>query len=290
MNLLTSHKLLLLIVLPLSTSALRLLVSEQEDTSVLDPVFRTVSEQTNVIQMKHYSGIRIAAVGWKKTGTSSMHAAYDLLGMQPVGGVNGCKTPSCMHKYAGVEDAYACCNHGLVQAMKARYPADLVKFVLTERIPSKWRSSIDRWVHRKDKGERFMNMYGQLMGAKFGSEEFYEMYEQHNAFIKQLFADQPDRLLVLNLEEDDPVKNMQKFCKFVNIDPEDLPACNRPFPHQNANPALVRENNTWLNFDDDEHELDHYESQWATFDWMKWYESKGFELDRDIVFEADEAN
>merc|ERR1712087_528577 len=93
-----------------------------------------------------YSGIRIATVGWKKTGTTSMQQAYEALGIKPVGDQNKCQTPSCMDRYAGVEDAYVCCNHALVQAIKLRYAADHVKFVLTERDPSKWKASVDAWL------------------------------------------------------------------------------------------------------------------------------------------------
>lgn len=268
-----------------STSALRIAVSDPEYIIAPPefPIFDLTTSNTS-----NWEGTRIVAVGWKKTGTTSMRIAYNAMGLGPVGGVNKCKKPSCMRKFAAVEDAYACCNQGLVQVMKALYPGDKVKFVLTERTPQKWKASIDHWVNRPDKGNKFKKAYGKLMGAGYGTPEFYEKYEAHNAFIKDLFKDEPDRLLVLNLEDDDSVQNMKKLCDFVGVKG---PQCNTGFPHSNQNAyggyhqfSEAAEDGFWLNIDDVKDELDDFDEELATRDWIQWYADRGLSLSSNIIF------
>eukprot|EP00746_Dinoflagellata_sp_MGD_P149267 gnl/MRDRNA2_/MRDRNA2_81321_c0_seq1.p1 gnl/MRDRNA2_/MRDRNA2_81321_c0~~gnl/MRDRNA2_/MRDRNA2_81321_c0_seq1.p1 ORF type:complete len:355 (-),score=52.29 gnl/MRDRNA2_/MRDRNA2_81321_c0_seq1:60-1124(-) len=267
-----------------------------------------------------WKGVRIVCVGWKKTGTTAMNMAYRLLGMKPMGTVNKCSSPSCMTKFAGVEDSYACCNHDLVKVMKERYPSNKVKFVLTERAPHKWRKSVDAWIAHKEviykKGNKTGFQYGKLMGQDYGTPEFYEGYQKHNEFIKDLFKDDPDRLLVLNLEEGNSTENMQKFCKFVGF--EAHPACKKPFPRvgagKNCNSPqecramgrnerdISRASVTWnrqVNMarqslpdfdrhvsadDESEEQLENFDLELATRDWVKWYADRNIPLDSPIEF------
>eukprot|EP00746_Dinoflagellata_sp_MGD_P152228 gnl/MRDRNA2_/MRDRNA2_83523_c0_seq1.p1 gnl/MRDRNA2_/MRDRNA2_83523_c0~~gnl/MRDRNA2_/MRDRNA2_83523_c0_seq1.p1 ORF type:complete len:346 (+),score=44.94 gnl/MRDRNA2_/MRDRNA2_83523_c0_seq1:89-1126(+) len=261
-----------------------------------------------------WTGVRIVCVGWKKSGTTAMHVAYELLGMKPIASVGKCFKPSCMKKFAAAEDSYACCNHGLVEVMKERYPANHVKFVLTERKPEKWRKSVDSWVEHKEliyhKGHLTSSQYGSLMGQEFGTEEFYAGYQKHNEFIKDLFKDEPDRLLVLNLEEGNSTENMMKFCKFVGY--ESHPACNNPFPRVGASKqcnsaqeckemgrqerkdsktAIGMARNPLPNFDfhisaddESEEELESFDAELATRDWVKWYADRNIPLNSPIEF------
>merc|ERR1712118_376068 len=87
------------------------------------------------------------------------------------------------------------------------------------------------------------------MGAPWGSEQFFKNYEMHNEWVRKLFRDSPDRLLPLNLEDDDSIENMQKFCKFVGAN---ATVCSEPFPHENVNPNSKAHNFIdWDNIDDD---------------------------------------
>lgn len=228
---------------------------------------------------ENYQGPKIVCTGWKKTGTTSMGMFYKKFGLAPWHGVNSCKGPSCLKgKAKATEDAYTCCNHHLVQAMKKMYPADHVKFVHTERRPERWNKSVAAWIRRPDKGKHFAKMYGHLMQAKFGSKEFNENYERHNQFIRDLFKDQPDRLLILNLEDDDPIENTQKLCAFVGISNVTNRRCNQAFPHSNANRKKkhfskgqatldlgdLDSSDPWLNVDEYENELETFDLEAAT--------------------------
>lgn len=184
-----------------------------------------------------YTGVKIMCTGWKKTGTSSLKVAYRRLGMLPTAMVNSCSSPDCMDKYASAQDAYGCCNHHLVEAMKKRYSESELKFVHLERRPEAWRKSVDLWLNRPNQKkmdgvsvkDRMKAQYSHLMGAKYGTSKFYDQYEEHNKFIRNLFMDQPHRLLILNLQDDDPLENMKKFCEFVG-QPNHM-ACAETFPH-----------------------------------------------------------
>eukprot|EP00746_Dinoflagellata_sp_MGD_P009754 gnl/MRDRNA2_/MRDRNA2_119946_c0_seq1.p1 gnl/MRDRNA2_/MRDRNA2_119946_c0~~gnl/MRDRNA2_/MRDRNA2_119946_c0_seq1.p1 ORF type:complete len:268 (+),score=38.35 gnl/MRDRNA2_/MRDRNA2_119946_c0_seq1:77-880(+) len=173
-----------------------------------------------------YHGVKIMCTGWKKTGTSSVRAAYEVLGITPTAGCAKCRTPDCMQYYNSAEDARGCCDHSLVAEVKERYSPHQLKFVHLERRPERWRKTVDLWLNKKG---GFHKYYGKLMGVKYGTPEFYTSYEAHNAYIRNLFKDQPERLLILNLEDDDPVENMQKFCDFVGQ--SNHPACKQGFPY-----------------------------------------------------------
>jgi len=184
----------------------------------------------SLLQLKSNSwrGPKIVGAGWKKTGTSSLGAAYELLGIVPHAGARMCRNAECMNHFASAEDFPTCCDHGLIATMKDRYAPDKLKFVLTERDPASWRMSVNAWVQKHPWHKCW---YSDLMNATFGTEEFYLKYEAHNQYVKDLFKDTPDRFLVLRLMQDDGVENMQKFCLFVGVNNT---ICNQPFPHVNS--------------------------------------------------------
>lgn len=187
---------------------------------------------------KTYKGVKIMCTGWKKTGTSSLKVAYRKLGILPTAGVNECRSPSCMDHFASAQDAYGCCNHHLIAAMKKRYSDTELKFVHLERRPEAWRKSVDLWLNRPNQkrvdgvsnSEHMKAQYGKLMGATYGDSRFYELYTEHNKFIRDLFKDQPHRLLILNLQDDNGFENMKKFCEFVGQ--PNHTACTEVFPHR----------------------------------------------------------
>merc|ERR1719160_924334 len=115
--------------------------------------------------------------------------------------------------------------------MKKLYPADKVKFLHLVREPKSWNVSVNHWLQGPDKGPWWQARYSRLLGAKFGTPSFLQKFEDHTTFIKNLFKNEPDRLLILNLEKDDSKENMMKFCKFAGVDIASTPACSEPFPH-----------------------------------------------------------
>ena len=134
----------------------------------------------------------------------------------------GCKSPDCLDRQPSAEDSAVCCDHELLKAIKLRYPATRVKFVHTERRLDSWSASVRNWIYNhRGKTPTLLKLwtrrYSNLMGAEFDTEEFYKKYTLHNQFVRKLFRDEPDRLLILNLEDGDPLANMQKLCKHVGL-------------------------------------------------------------------------
>jgi len=218
-----------------------------------------------------------------------MHVAYNLLGILPVAPSNVCTHPKCLKTYAATEDAYTCCSHSMVSQMKKIYPADKVKFVHLERDTQKWHLSVKTWLRTPSKGGYWKGEYSRLMGAPWNSDKFAEKYETHNQFIRNLFADEPDRLLVLNLEKGNATENMMKFCEFVGIEPTSNEHCMQPFPHEHhqtnaayeakkaalPNLKASTENSEgvsaeWLHVDEDDTEFKGFDWDIAERDWESW--------------------
>lgn len=176
-----------------------------------------------------YTGPKVVGVGWKKSGTSSLGWACHVLKIPRPKTEAACKDSGCMQALSCIEDAPTCCDRGLISALKRDAPSN-VKFVLQERDPEAWRRSIDHWMEVKP---HLKCWYGEVMQAPYGSEEFYSGYAKHNEWVKQLFSDEPDRLLVLNMSDVErrPVEQMQKFCGFLGIN---HPNCSMGFPHTNT--------------------------------------------------------
>lgn len=236
-------------------------------------------------QVNSTSRVKIVCTGWKKSGTSSMGHVYNMFGITPTGSCNACKEPTCMDHYRGVEDAYVCCNSKLIEAMKAKYADKDVKFVHVERRTDRWLASVDAWLKKPSKKSTSV-VYSHLMGADHGTKQFAENYEKHNARIREIFKHEPHRLLVLNLEDNDPVQNMEKFCEFIGVDPKKDARCMNKFPHANAHhhnftasaaasnfdeksPSMDSED-PWLMVDEVEDELDGFDWELSMRDWTKY--------------------
>lgn len=110
-----------------------------------------------------------------------------------------------------------------------------MKFVHLERAPEKWHKTVVKWMQRWPKKECAYSAAMRVHPKKVTSSEFLAGYHEHNKRIREIFKDQPDRLLILNIEEGNSTESMQKFCDFVGIDKTKHEACNKPFPHQNSN-------------------------------------------------------
>jgi len=181
------------------------------------------------LKLNTLRGPKIVGAGWKKkTGTSSCGVAYELLGIVPHAFARMCRNTEGMDYFVSAEDFPTCCDRGLIATMKDRYAPDKLKFVLTERDPASWRTSVNACVEKNPWHDCW---HSDLMNATFATEEFYLKYEAHNQYVKDAFKDTPDRLLVLRLMQDDGVKNMQKFCRFVGVNNT---ICNQPYPHENS--------------------------------------------------------
>ena len=190
------------------------------------------------INKRWISKSKIFEIGVKKTGTSSLGAAYRSLGYKTAGW-----DPVLFHEWSLTKDhdciIKACMKYDAFQdgpwhgcdfrVLDRSFPGS--KFILLERDDGSWIGSLerhespalnvnnintdwlqDRWVTDRD---AYIN---EMIAFK------KEKYDR----IKEYFKDRPGDLLILNIfEEDNPYV---RLCDFLNI--EHIPS--RTFPHVNS--------------------------------------------------------
>lgn len=104
------------------------------------------------------------------------------------------------------------------------------KFILTLRDPVNLaKSDIDMW-HRLNKGKSISQMTKGLVNNRKDLEKLIiKRYNKHVSDVRIFFNDKPNKLLEINImNEDNP---WIKICKFLN-----KPIPNIPFPYKNRKP------------------------------------------------------
>jgi hypothetical protein len=79
-------------------------------------------------------------------------------------------------------------------------------------------------------------MVEATLNLSFAAQAFLAAYEAHAAAIRALFAESPERLLVLDTDGDRRA-TMRAFCAFVDPALLARPECAAPFPWRNFNCA-----------------------------------------------------
>lgn len=161
---------------------------------------------------------KVFCIGFQKTGTSSMRDALRQLGYR-VAGVYGREgTLAELHR-SYVEDGLALVREYdavedmpwplLFRELDAAFPGS--KFILTLRDTDRWYKSIAR--HFGSSPHHIQQLtYGADAPAPVGHEARYrEVYEAHNAAVRQYFADRPADLLVMQLENGDGWEKLGAF-------------------------------------------------------------------------------
>jgi hypothetical protein len=153
---------------------------------------------------------KVFCIGFQKTGTSSMRDALQQLGYR-VTGVFGRETPlaelretfvatglTIAERFDAVEDMPWPL---MFRELDAAFPGS--RFILTLRDTDRWYSSIA--AHFGPKGYHIQQLtYGDDAATPVGHEERYkQVYEAHNAAVTDYFADRPQDLLVMRLEQGD---------------------------------------------------------------------------------------
>lgn len=156
---------------------------------------------------------RIFGIGMHKTGTTSLDAAFKILGFDSFHWGTG-QSPVIWRqmKSAGrspmLERWYALCDLPiplLYRELDRAYPGS--KFILTERDEGDWLRSVERlwdarfnptrWVWNKYPFTNHIHtaLYGR---TDFDAPTFLARYRQHNAEVKAYFKDRPRDLLVMS--------------------------------------------------------------------------------------------
>lgn len=188
---------------------------------------------------------RVFGIGMHKTGTSSLHAAFQILGLNSFHWGTG-EAPMIWYEMNSIgksktlEQWYALSDLPiplLYRKLDAAYPGS--KFILTVRDENDWLKSVEGLWDYKRNSTRYMwdiypfsnHIHTALYGQKhFDPVVFLNRYRRHNADVKEYFKDRPDDLLVLDIDQDfDETDNKwPELCKFLK-----LPVPTVPYPIHN---------------------------------------------------------
>lgn len=171
---------------------------------------------------------RVFAIGWQKTGTTTIGHALIALGYKVI----GCRLDLAWsllednrEPALALMECFDACQDvpwaALFRDLDARFPGS--KFILTSRDEMSWLDSARRHFKSSDIPlHRWL--YGE--GRLVGNENLYlEKYRQHNEAVRSYFADREADLLQLKLEDG---LDWQPLCSFLGVDAPD-----RSFPHEN---------------------------------------------------------
>lgn len=176
---------------------------------------------------------KVFCIGFQKTGTSSMREALVTLGYDVTGVFGrdiGLEQLRRDYVKIGLEiaqrfDAVEDMPWPLMfRELDATFPGS--KFILTVRDTDRWYSSIAGHFGATPYHLQQLT-YGDDAPAPVGHEARYrEVYEAHNAAVEAHFADRPQDLLVMCLEQGD---GWNKLCPFLGVAEPDA-----PFVHTNS--------------------------------------------------------
>jgi uncharacterized damage-inducible protein DinB len=171
---------------------------------------------------------KVFGIGFHKTATTSLAAAFYILGYN-VTGYFGTYYPDIGdHVYDlafDLADRFDAAQDTpwpvLYKELDERYPGS--KFVLTIRPTDKWIDSVLE--HFKN---QHIPIHEWIYGVRTaeGNEDVYiRRYEDHNREVQEYFKDRPDDLLVMDITHGD---GWEKLCPFLGqpIPPFDFPAQN----------------------------------------------------------------
>jgi hypothetical protein len=183
---------------------------------------------------------RIFGIGMQKTGTNSLHKAFQRLGLKSLhwGTASLAKQiwqemntegrSITLEQYDSASDLPIPL---LFKKLDASYAGS--KFILTIRNEARWLDSVrrhfdpeqNRWARTWDE-EPFAHRSHELTYGRrdFDTQVFIERYRKHNMEVLNYFRDRPDSLLVMNLDHGD---GWEKLCPFLG---RPVPS---PFPHEN---------------------------------------------------------
>jgi Sulfotransferase domain len=190
---------------------------------------------------------RIFGVGYPKTGTVSLHAAFQLLGYESWHWSSAHVAKRIwqeMHgagaRSASLEGYEALCDLPiplLYEKLDKAYPGS--KFILTLRNEQNWLESIRRhfldaynpWKAQWD-SDPFSNRVHFLTYGRtdFDPKVFLDRYRAHNAAVQEYFRWRPESLLILHLDRGD---GWGRLCPFLG-----RPVPRVPFPRKNKTNGL----------------------------------------------------
>jgi uncharacterized membrane protein len=190
---------------------------------------------------------RIFGIGLHKTGTTSLHAAMAILGLDSFHWGSG-EAPKIWQEVHStgtsktLEQWYALSDLPipiLYKKLDAAYPGS--KFILTVRNEEKWLTSVERLWDPRYNPTRYIwdiwpfthRVHKALYGREtFDRQVFLERYRSHNAEVVEYFRYRSGDLLVMNF---DAGAGWAELCGFLGAQVPDV-----PYPTRNPSIALVQ--------------------------------------------------
>jgi hypothetical protein len=176
---------------------------------------------------------KVFCIGFQKTGTTSMAAALEMLGYRVTSIFGRDMELEDLHreyvarglKIAATVDAVQDMPWPLMyRDLDAAFPG--AKFILTWRETERWLASICSHFGRNPAVLQALT-YGADAAFPVGNEERYrEVYERHNAEVRNYFRTRPETLLEMNLSRGD---GWDPLCAFLGV-----PVPEQPFPATNT--------------------------------------------------------
>jgi hypothetical protein len=196
-------------------------------------------DREDIVQVKPIVN-RVFGIGLSKTGTSSLNAAFELLGYQSWhwSSAHAARTiwkEMNEDQHSPTLERYdALCDLPipiLYKQLDHAYPGS--KFILTLRNEETWLASIERhfsgvnrWYSNWDSDPFSHRIHKITWGRKdFEPEQFLQRYRAHNAAVLEYFRWRPESLLTLRIDKGE---GWQKICSFLG-----RPTPQLPFPHEN---------------------------------------------------------
>lgn len=196
-------------------------------------------------------GTKVFGLGLSKTGTSSLGAALNQLGIQTVHYPHDAATMKSLMS-GDYQLALLDRFDGVVDITVAPFYAELdrtwpgSRFVLTLREKSGWMKSISRhwpkmqeWARESPQFDRFTRFISERTYGcwEFDPQRLADAYDQHTADVRRYFRDRPDCLLEMDICSGE---GWEKLCPFL-----DLSIPQVPFPHSNS--SRTKESGTrWI--------------------------------------------
>lgn len=181
---------------------------------------------------------RVFGIGMQRTGTTSLHDAFKMLGLDSAHWLSGSwaqriwREMNRWGRSGTLEQHYALCDNPipvLYEKLDKAYPGS--KFILTVRDEDAWIRSVEKFWTYEGNPQRWTwdidgfshKMHGMIYGVtEFNENIFRERYRRHNDEVKRYFSGRSD-LLVLEINEQ---ATMAPLCRFLG-----MPTIHERFPH-----------------------------------------------------------
>lgn len=186
---------------------------------------------------------RVFGIGFHKTGTTSLHEAFKILGFDSLHWGTNRKAwrifneMNSLGRSIALEQSYSACDNPIplfYKKLDVAYPDS--KFILTIRDEDGWLKSVEGLWDPKtnpyydwDKQPYSHQIHEALYGRRdFDADTFLARYRQHNLEVMEYFKDRPDDLMVLDVDNG---VGWNELCRFL-----DMPVPVVPFPMMNVTP------------------------------------------------------